>query len=183
MLDAIIVIAQYARDQALASYPGARSASVREIEMGSFTPLVFSATGGMAPAATIMYKRLASLLAEKRHQTYSKTISWLRCSIGFSLVRSAVMCLRGSRSSFHHPTSDVHMDVAISESRVPMIWTLNRLSLFLFSTYIFFLHLSVLLCTYCQKGYIYPQKKALEGGGAKGDKKTAPGIYCLRMRD
>ena len=28
---------------------------VREIEMGSFTPLVFSATGGMAPAATIMY--------------------------------------------------------------------------------------------------------------------------------
>ena len=61
--------------------------------MGSFTPLVFSATGGMAPAATIMYKRLASLLAEKRHQTYSKTISWLRCSIGFSLVRSAVMCL------------------------------------------------------------------------------------------
>ena len=94
---------------------------VREIEMGSFTPLVFSATGGMAPAATIMYKRLASLLAEKRHQTYSKTISWLRCSIGFSLVRSAVMCLRGSRSSFHHPTSDVHMDVAISESRVPMI--------------------------------------------------------------
>ena len=94
---------------------------VREIEMGSFTPLVFSATGGMAPAATIMYKRLASLLAEKRHQTYSKTISWLRCSIGFSLVRSAVMCLRGSRSSYHHPTSDVHMDVAISESRVPMI--------------------------------------------------------------
>ena len=32
---------------------------------GSFTPLVFSATGGMAPAATVMYKILASLLAEK----------------------------------------------------------------------------------------------------------------------
>ena len=29
---------------------------VREIEMGSFTPLVFSATGGMAPADH-MYKR------------------------------------------------------------------------------------------------------------------------------
>ena len=32
---------------------------VREYERGSFTPLVFSATGGMAPAATIAYKRLA----------------------------------------------------------------------------------------------------------------------------
>ena len=39
---------------------------VREIDMGSFTPLIFSATGGMAPAATIMYKRLASLLAGRK---------------------------------------------------------------------------------------------------------------------
>ena len=29
---------------------------VHEIEHGSFTPLVFSATGGIAPGATIMYK-------------------------------------------------------------------------------------------------------------------------------
>ncbi len=39
---------------------------IREIEHGLFTPLVFSATGCMASAATIAYKRLASLLAEKR---------------------------------------------------------------------------------------------------------------------
>ncbi len=39
---------------------------IREMEHGSFTPLVFSAIGGMASAATIVYKRLASLLAEKR---------------------------------------------------------------------------------------------------------------------
>ena len=54
---------------------------VREIEHGSFTPLVFSATGGIAPGATIMYKRLASLLADKRQQEYSKIISWIRCAI------------------------------------------------------------------------------------------------------
>ena len=36
---------------------------VREVEHGSFTTLVFSATGGMAPAATIAFKRLTSLLA------------------------------------------------------------------------------------------------------------------------
>ena len=38
---------------------------VREIEHASFTPLVFSATGGMGPQATTLYKRLASLLADK----------------------------------------------------------------------------------------------------------------------
>ena len=35
---------------------------VREIKHGPFTPLVFSASGGMAPAATITFKRLPSLL-------------------------------------------------------------------------------------------------------------------------
>ena len=39
---------------------------VCEIEHSSFTPLVFSTTGGMSKQATIFYKRLASLLATKR---------------------------------------------------------------------------------------------------------------------
>ena len=95
---------------------------IREIEHGSFTPLVFSATGGMAPAATLMYKRLASLLAEKRHQDYSKTITWIRTNLSFSLLKSAVMSLRGARSSFHRParkTYDVPLDVVLSESHIP----------------------------------------------------------------
>ena len=37
---------------------------LREVEHGSFTPLVFSATGGMAPALTIAFKGLASLLTQ-----------------------------------------------------------------------------------------------------------------------
>ena len=36
-----------------------------EIEHGTFTPLVFSATGGMAVEANIFYKRLASVLSNK----------------------------------------------------------------------------------------------------------------------
>ena len=46
---------------------------VREIEHGTFTPLVFTAAGGMGNAATIMFRRLASLLATKRSQLYSFT--------------------------------------------------------------------------------------------------------------
>ena len=41
---------------------------VREIEHTSFTPLVLSATGGMASEAKMFYKRLASCLATKWDQ-------------------------------------------------------------------------------------------------------------------
>ena len=72
---------------------------VQEIEHGSFTPLVLSATGGMGNAATICYKRLASMIATKHDQSYCSTISWLRCTLSFSLLRSAIQCIRGSHSS------------------------------------------------------------------------------------
>ena len=92
---------------------------VREIEHGSFSPLVFSTTGGMGPTATIVYKRLASMIAKKHNKTYSKTIHWLRCRLSFSLLRSAIMCLRGSRSSLHHPELSLqNIDLAITEGRV-----------------------------------------------------------------
>ena len=61
---------------------------IREIEHGSFTPLVFSCSGGMGPLATLVYKRLASLISEKSSQTYSMTLYWLRCKLSFSLLRT-----------------------------------------------------------------------------------------------
>ena len=51
---------------------------VREVEHGSFTPLVFSTSGGLSKAAEVTYKRLASLIAEKRDTDYSTTRKWLR---------------------------------------------------------------------------------------------------------
>ena len=38
---------------------------IREVEHASFTPLVISATGGLASEASTFYKRLASMLASK----------------------------------------------------------------------------------------------------------------------
>ena len=72
---------------------------IREIEHGSFTPLVLSLTGGMGPTASVCYKRLASMLAQKRDQTYSSTMAWLRCSLSFALLRSSIQCVRGARSA------------------------------------------------------------------------------------
>ena len=40
--------------------------SVRDVEMASFTPLVFSTSGGWGPAATVAMKRVAALLHSQR---------------------------------------------------------------------------------------------------------------------
>ena len=41
---------------------------VCNVEHGSFSPLVFSCTGGMGPLATVVYKRIATLLSDKHGQ-------------------------------------------------------------------------------------------------------------------
>ena len=95
---------------------------VREVELGSFTPLIFSTSGGMAKSTAVAYKRLASLLANKRDQPYSVVLAWLRCHFSFSLLRSAITCLRGARSTTGHASYATHdsIDLAVSEGRIPL---------------------------------------------------------------
>ena len=78
---------------------------VREVEHASFTPLVISLTGGLGTAATTTYKRLGSPLSSEWDQPYSHVMTWLRCHLSFSLLRSSIMCIRGSCSSCGHPAS------------------------------------------------------------------------------
>ena len=75
---------------------------IREVEHASFTPVVMSATGGLAHEATFFYKCLTSLLAHKWGDAYSIVMGWLRCSLSFSLLRSAIQCIRGACSSIGH---------------------------------------------------------------------------------
>lgn len=92
---------------------------VREVEHSTFTPLVLSATGGMGVEATTFYKRLASLLAEKWDSSYSMTLSWLRCRLSFSLLRSAIQAIRGARSSRGHAARSVAaIDLISSEAHL-----------------------------------------------------------------
>ena len=74
---------------------------IREVEHGSFSPLVFTTAGGIGAIATVVYKkRLASGVVEKHGKPYGKIMHWLRCQLSYSFLRSAIMCVRGSR---HHP--------------------------------------------------------------------------------
>ena len=96
---------------------------IGEVEHGTFSPLVFSTSGGMGPIATTVYRRIAALVAEKRGQHYSKTLHWIRCKISFSLLRSAIMCLCSARSSHGRPVhtlSSDNIELACSEGHVSL---------------------------------------------------------------
>ena len=88
------------------------------MEHGNFSPLVFSTSGGMGASTTVAYKRLAFLLSCKWKSPYCRVMSWVRCRLGFSLLHSAIMCIRGSRSSSGHPFKGhvpASVDLALGE--------------------------------------------------------------------
>ena len=68
-----------------------------EVEQGTFTPLVFATTGGMAEECKGYHNRLAELVAIKKGQDYASTLSWLRAKVSFAILRSALLYRRGSR--------------------------------------------------------------------------------------
>ena len=65
---------------------------VMEIEQGTFTPLVFRTTGGMADECVNYHSRLAALIANKKGESYSSAISWITAKVSFATVRSAILC-------------------------------------------------------------------------------------------
>ena len=74
------------------------SSRVLEVERGTFTPLVFTTTGGMSDKCQRYHSRLAELLAVKKQENYASSITWIRTRVSFAILRSALVCLRGSRS-------------------------------------------------------------------------------------
>ncbi len=87
-------------------------------EHATFTPLVMSATGGMGCAATTFYKRLASMIAEKRGTAYAVTLNWIQCRLSFALLRASIMAIRGARSSRHHPATESPIDLQLAEGHL-----------------------------------------------------------------
>ena len=92
---------------------------VIDIEHGSFTPLVFSATGDRGREAKKFFKRLAEMISEKKKSTYSDTITWF--NLNFSLIKSLHICIRGSRSPLNKTYDSVFgIDVAESMAEIKL---------------------------------------------------------------
>ena len=54
--------------------------------------------GGGAREAERFIAELAAKIVKKTKLEYSSTMHWLRVKLSFNLLKSAVLCLRGSRT-------------------------------------------------------------------------------------
>jgi len=70
---------------------------VREVEKSSFTPLVFTTSGGCAKECSVALKRLAEKHAKKHNEDLAKTTTHIRTTISFTILRANTICLTGTR--------------------------------------------------------------------------------------
>ena len=71
-----------------------------DVEMGTFTPLVFGTNGGMGLDCQNFLRTLANKLSSKNKEPYANVISWLQIQLSFAVLRSVQRCVRGSRYPF-----------------------------------------------------------------------------------
>jgi len=63
---------------------------VMDVEQGTFTPLVFTTTGGIREECRRYHDRLPELVAAKKGEDYAITVSWIRFKISFATLGSAL---------------------------------------------------------------------------------------------
>ena len=73
---------------------------VLQVEHASFTPLIFGSNGGMGEECHHFISALCHKLADKQCERYSDVISWLRVRLSIEIIRSTILCVRGSRVPF-----------------------------------------------------------------------------------
>ena len=85
----------------------------------SFTPLVFSTTGGMGIEAVKFYKHLAEKISGKTGQRYSDTIGFIMRRLRFDLLKTCVISLRGFRGKVNaKPESTDALDLNLRPQAV-----------------------------------------------------------------
>ena len=93
---------------------------VMGVEQGTFTPLVFTTTGGMGKECKRYHSRLVELVAAKKGEDYATTVFWIRSKVSFTILRSALLCLRGSRTAkrtirSNVPEADFELDRCLAK--------------------------------------------------------------------
>ena len=72
----------------------------------SFTPLVVSVDGMLAPEFAIFLRRIGEALSIKWEKPYSKTMNWVKCRLSFVVLRASSVCFRGTRTKWRSLSSD-----------------------------------------------------------------------------
>ena len=86
-----------------------------QLAIYNVTCISISISVGMGKADTIIYKYLAHLLSEKWSSPYSVVMGRLHYSLGFSLLHSSVMCIKGSHSRFKRACMPPAVNLAVAE--------------------------------------------------------------------
>ena len=94
---------------------------VINIEHGSFTPVVLSAFGGFGRETSKFISTLISKISERHDLQLSSVANYIRTKISFELVRSQIMCIRGSRRRRKIEIEAEEIQVVESISRVPEV--------------------------------------------------------------
>ena len=96
------------------------SCRILEVEQATLTPLVSSTTGEMVVECKRYHSRLAELLATKKGESYATTMSRIRARVSFALLKSALLCLRGSRAKrrIHLELPDIDFDIEKGHANV-----------------------------------------------------------------
>lgn len=68
---------------------------VIQMEKSKFTPIVMSTSGGVGIKADRHHKRITSMIAEKRRESYADVLNYVRPRLRFCLLKSILIALRG----------------------------------------------------------------------------------------
>ena len=79
--------------------------------------ILITTTGGMSGECKRYHSRLAELIAAKKGEDYSTTMSWIRAKFSFAILQSALLCLRGTRAPRRITTNLQEMDFKVDNSR------------------------------------------------------------------
>ena len=93
-----------------------RAERIRNVEHADFNPLIFTTAGGMGPQCHLVVKRLATTLSEKRGLPNSVVAGWLRCRLSFALLRTTLLCVRGTRA--RRFILDPNIELSVSAARI-----------------------------------------------------------------
>ena len=73
----------------------------------------------MAPQMQIVLKRISEKISHEQDLTNSVVSGWLRCRFSFALLRTTLICLRGTRKKKFTPhLADIER--AVHDSRVEL---------------------------------------------------------------
>ena len=70
---------------------------VIQVERASFTPLIFTTSGGMAKECTRYHKQVARLISLKTKEEYPQVMNHLRTRLRYVLLKSTLIAIRGER--------------------------------------------------------------------------------------